>query len=75
LLNLFQFKLCPFDNEDFKPVTEKLVDIIDYNSHIIVNHFKLNDLLPTKVDKYFNYAGSLTTPTCDEVVNWLIQIY
>jgi len=32
----------------------------------------VTELLPTK-GSYFNYAGSLTTPPCSQIVNWLVM--
>lgn len=28
--------------------------------------------MPTKVSDYYRYSGSLTTPGCDEVVEWFV---
>ena len=33
---------------------------------------KVQDLLPLPDSEYVNYAGSLTTPTCNEVVRWIL---
>ena len=33
--------------------------------------FQISELLP-KNQNYVNYNGSLTTPTCNEAVNWLL---
>ena len=34
--------------------------------------FRLRNILPMRVDNYFRYSGSLTTPGCDEIVNWVV---
>lgn len=41
--------------------------------HVIAN-IKINaqQLLPKNTNAYYNYRGSLTTPPCSEIVNWLI---
>ena len=32
----------------------------------------MSDLIPYNIKNYYNYQGSLTTPNCDEVVEWFI---
>ena len=36
------------------------------------NSIQIDELLPFDIKNYYNYQGSLTTPNCDEVVEWFI---
>lgn len=37
-----------------------------------IDKLSLADLIPFGVNKYYRYPGSLTTPGCDEVVEWYV---
>ena len=43
-----------------------------YNTTTEVEPFRLRNILPMRVENYFRYSGSLTTPGCDEIVNWVV---
>ena len=42
-----------------------------YPSSVPVSDFTYRSLLPSSLD-YYHYPGSLTTPGCDEVVQWFV---
>ena len=35
-------------------------------------HFDLNTLIPFEILNYYRYMGSLTTPNCQEGINWFL---
>ncbi|TKS70606.1 Receptor-type tyrosine-protein phosphatase gamma [Collichthys lucidus] len=38
----------------------------------VLEPFVLKDLLPSSLGSYYRYTGSLTTPPCSKVVEWII---
>lgn len=55
-----------------EPIVSKLPDLIKFNSEAVISNLKIDTLRPTKLSKYYRYSGSLTTPGCDEVVEWIV---
>ena len=52
------------------PVIERLRDVTKFNSLVESDAIKIENIIPMKLNNYYRYSGSLTTPGCDEVVDW-----
>lgn len=55
-----------------KPVIDVIPNIISYGSNDKSTSFRLGDLIPLSLENYYRYSGSLTTPGCDEIVEWIV---
>ncbi|KAK8394067.1 hypothetical protein O3P69_006339 [Scylla paramamosain] len=60
------------DNPNLHPIVNGLMDVILPHETALISSVALHSLLPSNVDHFFRYSGSLTTPGCDEVVEWTI---
>lgn len=38
-----------------------------------IEYKSIKDLLPSNLNSFYTYSGSLTTPPCYQVVNWIIM--
>lgn len=38
-----------------------------------IEYKSINDLLPNTLSSFYTYSGSLTTPPCYQVVNWIVM--
>ncbi|KAK1901100.1 Receptor-type tyrosine-protein phosphatase gamma, partial [Dissostichus eleginoides] len=43
-----------------------------HEKETVLEPFVLKDLLPSALGSYYRYTGSLTTPPCSKVVEWII---
>jgi len=69
----FLFEISPEDNPNLKPISDNLKKIHESGSEAEVHDFSIEKLIHNATKgSYFNYRGSLTTPPCSEIVNWII---
>jgi len=41
-------------------------------SESIINDLSISSFIPSSLTNYYYYEGSLTAPSCDEVVQWVL---
>ncbi|KAM3621040.1 uncharacterized protein V6R79_005149 [Siganus canaliculatus] len=68
----FPVELGQKDNPAVDPIIQGLKGVVHHEKETNLRSFILRDLLPSSVDGYYRYTGSLTTPPCSKVVEWII---
>jgi len=71
----FFWEVAPIDNPILQDIIDSLPDIIEANSEtkLLSRKFNVAALIkPAISGPFFTYHGSLTTPGCNEVVNWIV---
>ncbi|KAM7006556.1 receptor-type tyrosine-protein phosphatase gamma [Tautogolabrus adspersus] len=66
------FELGQKDNPAVEPIIQGLKGVVHHEKETHLRSFILRDLLPSSLDSYYRYTGSLTTPPCSKVVEWII---
>ncbi|XP_068171051.1 receptor-type tyrosine-protein phosphatase gamma [Antennarius striatus] len=66
------FELGQKDNPAVDPIIQGLKGVVHHDKETNLRSFILRDLLPSSVNGYYRYTGSLTTPPCSKVAEWII---
>uniref|UniRef100_H9G642 protein-tyrosine-phosphatase n=1 Tax=Anolis carolinensis TaxID=28377 RepID=H9G642_ANOCA len=59
------------DNPALEPIIHGLKGVVHHEKETFLDPFVLRDILPASLGSYYRYAGSLTTPPCSEIVEWI----
>ncbi|XP_051930997.1 receptor-type tyrosine-protein phosphatase gamma-like isoform X2 [Hippocampus zosterae] len=60
------------DNPAVDPIIHGLKGVVHHEKETFLEPFVLKDLLPSSLGSYYRYTGSLTTPPCSKIVEWII---
>uniref|UniRef100_A0A8C8VR77 Receptor-type tyrosine-protein phosphatase gamma n=1 Tax=Pelusios castaneus TaxID=367368 RepID=A0A8C8VR77_9SAUR len=66
------FQVTQRDNPALDPIIHGLKGVVHHEKETFLDPFVLRDLLPTSLGSYYRYTGSLTTPPCSEIVEWIV---
>lgn len=68
----FWFKVSATDNSKFANLFNSIKQVMNKDDETPISNVNLDDLIPSTLNNYFRYKGSLTTPPCYESVTWTV---
>ncbi|KAM4651355.1 receptor-type tyrosine-protein phosphatase gamma isoform 1-T1 [Discoglossus pictus] len=66
------FQVSQRNNPALDPIIHGLKGVVHHEKETLLDPFILRDLLPTSLSSFYRYTGSLTTPPCSEIVEWVV---
>ncbi|KAJ8361200.1 hypothetical protein SKAU_G00177250 [Synaphobranchus kaupii] len=66
------FQVGVKDNPAVDPIIHGLKGVVHHEKETFLEPFILRDLLPSSLGSYYRYTGSLTTPPCSKIVEWIV---
>ncbi|XP_075690073.1 receptor-type tyrosine-protein phosphatase gamma [Rhinoderma darwinii] len=60
------------NNRALDPIIHGLKGVVHHEKETFLDPFILRDLLPESLGSFYRYTGSLTTPPCSEIVEWVV---
>ncbi|XP_059571730.1 receptor-type tyrosine-protein phosphatase gamma isoform X4 [Alligator mississippiensis] len=66
------FQVSQRDNPALDPIIHGLKGVVHHEKETFLDPFVLRDLLPASLGSYYRYTGSLTTPPCSQIVEWIV---
>nr|XP_033781663.1 receptor-type tyrosine-protein phosphatase gamma isoform X1 [Geotrypetes seraphini] len=66
------FQVSQRNNPALGPIIHGLKGVVHHEKETFLDPFVLRDLLPASLGSYYRYTGSLTTPPCSEIVEWIV---
>uniref|UniRef100_A0A4W5QE16 protein-tyrosine-phosphatase n=1 Tax=Hucho hucho TaxID=62062 RepID=A0A4W5QE16_9TELE len=66
------FEVGQRDNPAVEPIIQGLKRVVHHEKETFLSPFILRDLLPSLLGSYYRYTGSLTSPPCSKVVEWIV---
>lgn len=59
-------------NDQMQVIANAMPSVLYKDQSVALSSFSVSGLLPSSTSSYYSYSGSLTTPGCYEVVQWVI---
>ncbi|KAJ8409305.1 hypothetical protein AAFF_G00235030 [Aldrovandia affinis] len=66
------FQVGVKDNPAVDPIIHGLKGVVHHEKETFLEPFILRDMLPSSLSGYYRYTGSLTTPPCSKIVEWIV---